>query len=379
MRENGVIRGCLDTIANSCARGWAFETGTNNPVKVFVYAGEELIAEGLADEYRPDIVKKGMHSTGNCKFTINLPQESYDQEQPIRVLAGTQKTELRNSPMSLKAKVESPVVLDPTHTKVLVIGRAKSGTSILTYKIADALPDKEIFFEPEGRNGLINLELHKKIAKSPNVVTKCIFFSKTPNKLKEISRFYNKKIWIVRDPRDTLISSFLYLWNKGHNPNKAKFEKAFDLVLKKEKSPTKVSFSEILHGVISLPNFADEYNAIINQVKGLDEENWLVFKYEDLVDSQFDKLNDYLGFKVSEETDLPNRFNRVVRSKKYGNWRNWYTRDDLQQFKKLFNDQLDYLGYDSKDWKLNKKKVLPPEQGSEYMEKLFTGSFKRKK
>ena len=123
--------------------------------------------------------------------------------------------------------------------KVLIYGLPKSGTTILTYRIAEALGAKtQIIFEPKERK--------EKVEKSKKIVTKCVY--KKHNSLDLIPKIYDdytKKIWIARDPRDIIISDFLYKWYKGHSPNKYYFDKALNKVKQKESNPLSVSFHSL--------------------------------------------------------------------------------------------------------------------------------------
>ncbi len=102
--------------------------------------------------------------------------------------------------------------------------------------------------------------------------------------------------------------------------------------------------------------------------------DWLIYKYEDLVDDNFVTLNKYLDTKIDSKIEVPKELNRLTRSKAYGNWRDWFTQEDVEFYKPLYDDYIQLMNYDTNDWKLNENPVLPPELGSEYMEKLFYGN-----
>lgn len=262
--------------------------------------------------------------------------------------------------------------------KVLIYGLPKSGTTILTYKIASALgKSTQVIFEPKHRN--------RDEEKSGNIVTKCLFGLNpdthvTPDSIKEYED-YDKKIWIARDPRDVAISNFLYQWYRGHKPIEDSFENALKKVKDKEADPTSVKFYSLdrlkIYGkVFSTEELIDHHTAINNSICDMLKSagnDWMIFKYENLIDEEFSELNTYLGFKIDSNAEVPDRFMRVRRSKLYDNWRDWFTPEDVEFYKPLYQEYMELMKYDSTDWELSKDPVLSPELGSEYIVKLFYG------
>ncbi|MEQ9618060.1 MAG: hypothetical protein RIG61_02675 [Deltaproteobacteria bacterium] len=273
--------------------------------------------------------------------------------------------------------------------KVLIYGIPKTGTTILTYKISSALGEStQVIFEPKVRD--------KSIEKPGNIVTKCLFgfdpseWYTTPETIEDYYN-YEKKIWITRDPRDVIISSFLYQWFKGHDPQKESFKNALEAVKMKEENPNSIPFSVLdrikINGMTlntdELKNYHTKMNSdmfnLINKItryrfiSKILKRDWFIFKYEDLIDNKIEKLNEYLGFSIDDEADIPKKFGRVKRSKAYGNWRDWFTPEDVEFYKPLYHEYMQLVNYDTNDWRLNDNPVLSPELGSKYMEKLFYG------
>ena len=75
--------------------------------------------------------------------------------------------------------------------------------------------------------------------------------------------------------------------------------------------------------------------------------------------------------KIDNDVEVPSKVERVVRTKSYGHWRDWFTEEDVEIYKPLFKDYIEMMGYDMNDWKLNKNPSLSPDLGSEYMQKIF--------
>jgi len=381
------IIGHLDVVRKEIISGWAVSRENNTPLLIKLLINDQLATITTANKFRQDLLDSSIHPTGKCSYAINsvpLPDTAV-----IRVIANDingKETELVNSPWyycdeKFLSEKSAELLINPKYkqgNKVLIVGLPKSGTSILTYSIANALENKTINFEPGTKAGLKDILLHENLSTEENVVTKCTVQTIDNLQLDTISLYYNKHIWIIRDFRDHIISEFFYSWYKDFNPNPDSFEKALKLVKEKEANPNSVPFYKIYmtrHEYGSKENLQEmlktKSSRITGFIKNLDSK-WFLLKYEDLMDKKIHNLNQYLKFAVKTDTSVPSEYNRVVRSKKYGNWRNWFTEEDIQFFKPIFTDILNGLGYESTDWALNKDQILPPELGSSYMEKLFT-------
>jgi hypothetical protein len=99
-----------------------------------------------------------------------------------------------------------------------------------------------------------------------------------------------------------------------------------------------------------------------------------VLKYEDFIDKRLDGLSTYLGIKLDGDTEVAAQHQRVVRTRAYGNWRRWFTEQDVEFFKPIIADFLRTMGYNSDDWRLEKVTQLASSEGSDYMKKLNTRS-----
>jgi hypothetical protein len=362
------VRGNVGKIRRGKLSGWAMNVDTNEPVDLQLIINGVVIQEMRAIKFRKDVLDKGLHSTGKCGFEFDLG----------KVLPDQCEIEVRPNNQSIVLNNQIQVVNKNLKNKILVLGLAKSGTSILTYKIANALENSKVYFEPNGHDGIKNLAFHLGIFKKEeavNIITKLIYHpGKVSGKdLRNLSNLYSKKVWIIRDPRDTILSSFFYRWNRSHNMKKKDFDEALRRTILKEKAPAQVSFSELIEGFINIEHYiARAYGNLVQSINNL-PLTWEIVKYEDLVDNKLDQLNDYLNFKIDKDANVPEKLNRVVRSKQYGNWREWFTIEDVQKFKPLFNPILDALGYDTADWGIKQIDTLDSKKGSEYMSKIYKG------
>jgi hypothetical protein len=261
--------------------------------------------------------------------------------------------------------------------KIFILGTGKSGTTALLYKVAGGLPNCHAF--SGGKPG-------KYVGNYDNVVYKHTYDERKGKNFELYSdhladEHYDRKIWMARDPRDAAVSRMLYRWHRGYLGHKKQFDAHFELVLKKEQDPKSVSFHEICFytGYNVCPRSADkvvEEERVRNQnmaefVKQLSDD-WFIFRYEDMVDKNFDALNDYLGFETKANAEVPSGSGKekVVRKKAYGDWRHWFTAKDVTLLKPAYTSYMEAVGYDCDDWDLDPEPLIEPQFSSEYMRSL---------
>ena len=261
--------------------------------------------------------------------------------------------------------------------KVMILGLGKSGTTAMVFKVAGGLPNCQAF--SGGKPG-------KYIGDYENAVYKHTY---EPRKGKDFELYqkhlsrehYDRKIWMARDPRDAAVSKMLYRWHKGIGGRKDQFQSHLELVLRKERDPRSVPFIEILKHtghkgrVTSSEDILEEerarYQDMGNFVKDLGDD-WFLFTYENMVANKCDALNQYLGFEVQVDAEVPKSTGKakVVRKKATGDWRHWFTEQDVELFKPAYLPYMETIGYDCQDWALDPNPVIEPEYSSQYMQRL---------
>jgi hypothetical protein len=261
--------------------------------------------------------------------------------------------------------------------KVFILGVGKSGTTALTYKIADGLPNCEAF--SGGQPGKYIGDYENAVYKHTYEERKGKSFEVYNKHLQEQS--YDRYIWIARDPRDSAVSRMLYRWHRGYRGNKAQFQAHLDLVLKKEQDPGSIPFYEICRHTghhdwpISKEEVVEEERIRCERmaafVKNLGNE-WFIFKFEDMVANQYSALNEYLGFEAGADTEVPVSTGKakVIRKKASGDWRHWFTAEDIDLYKPAYTPYLEAIGYDCNNWELSPNPVIEPEFSSVYMQNL---------
>ncbi len=261
--------------------------------------------------------------------------------------------------------------------KIVIFGVGKSGTTAILCKVAGGLPNCHAF--SGGHPG-------KHLGDYENAVYKHTYEErkgKTFDRYREHfqKEAYDRKIWIARDPRDSAVSRMLYRWHKGYRGKKKQYQAHLNLVLKKEKDPGSVPFHEICRYAShnSWPITTEEVvneerircEKMHNFVKRLGDE-WFLFEYEDMVNGNFEALNTYLGFPVQTDAEVPKSTGKakVIRKKSIGDWRHWFTEEDVEVFKPSFLPYMQLIGYDCDDWQLSTDPVIEPEYSSEYIKRL---------
>ncbi len=261
--------------------------------------------------------------------------------------------------------------------KVLILGLGKSGTTALLYKLASGLPDCEAF--SGGRPGKYIGDYQNAVYKHTYEERKGKDFDLYRDHLE--NEHYDRKIWIARDPRDAAVSRMLYRWNRGCVGRKRQFREHLELVKKKEADPLSVPFSELCRytGHEEWPRDVqpvvdeerDRYRQMCDFVGSLGSD-WFLFTYEDMVNRNFTALNRYLGFEVQADTEVPESTGKakVVRKKASGDWRHWFTEEDISLFRSAYLPYMERVGYDCNDWMLSPDPVIEPEYASVYMQNL---------
>ncbi len=261
--------------------------------------------------------------------------------------------------------------------KVLILGTGKTGTTVMVYKVAGGLPNCHMF--SGGHPGKYVGDYENAVYKHTYEERKGKSFDVFQEHLDK--EHYDRKIWMARDPRDAAVSRMLYRWHKGFMGKKKQYEAHLDLVLKKEKDPKSIPFTEICRytGFGDWPRTIGQvveeekhrYQQMVKFVKSLGTD-WFLFTFEDIVANNFNALNSYLGFEVQADATVPSTSGRakVIRKRATGDWRDWFTEEDVELFKPAFIPYMELIGYDKDDWALTPDPIIEPEFSSIYMQRL---------
>jgi hypothetical protein len=249
--------------------------------------------------------------------------------------------------------------------KILVCGLPKSGTTALTYQIKNSISsDYRLLFEPQ------KYEEQKDV----NLICKIIFSPFRQDFVHYLDfKNFDKKIQLIRDPRDIIVSSLLYFgaWFELSKLNQNELNTILELIKEKESNPQSISILELFTRfkikdfLVNLPHYlsiSSQMNLIYNDLN--------ILKYEDFIIKKTENLETYLDTKLNKDCSVDKRYSRVIRTKNSGNWRQWFTQEDINYFKPLLNDYLSKFDYSNTDWELNNQ-TIPSEFASDYIVRVI--------
>jgi len=263
-------------------------------------------------------------------------------------------------------------------TKILILAQPKSGTTILFQILKESLPGDTVgIFEPPTCQPADVANLAEK-----NVVAKVLFqpMRGYAHYGPEACAFYDKRVFIHRDPRDMLLSYLLYVsYNLSTTSDFLAFAQLASTLRAKEESPQSISMLELfklqqrLAGMrLSALRLVETYLQGLRfavQVSRRHGPGLFRVKYEDIVDRKFNALEQYLGFPLAAVSEVAPQHARVARSKGYGEWRNWFLPADVDYFRPRFAEFMEEFAY-ADEWSLAEQPAILAKNASGYLRRL---------
>ncbi len=271
---------------------------------------------------------------------------------------------------------------------VLVLGRAKTGTTFIAKSIEAACPATPARFimEPEMQR---DINRAAKASNSSTLIMKVLFdhWDKQLDALNELAAeqappIFHARIAIVRDPRDEVISRLMYrpfnLLLSGRA--RPKDVERWANILEQREQNHAITFLDVQKAFTTLfPNTrdpADEIRNIASLCMGYADylkQNQRIFttlRYEDAVANDFSAIEPALGWKVSKTRNL-GRFGYTKRSGAATNWAKWFHPSDLEAIKDLMEQPCAELGYSDWTTPADIDRTIEPEHHSEYARGLL--------
>ena len=247
--------------------------------------------------------------------------------------------------------------------KILIAGQGKSGTTALYCALQQTLPPTyTCLFEP--------------LSYIPAAGERCELAKVQINESAKIDDFeaFDKKILIVRDPRDNLVSRLLYaIYNEEFVKDDNKVRFFVERLEQKRRDPSSVPMLELLQvlGDLSGKDLLGLF--ILRHQLGLNfdplRRGYFTYKYEDFIAGQYSALEEYLGFNLCFNGDVGAAYTRVARTKGSGDWRNWFTERDVEYFSPIYHEYLVKYEYDLA-WTLPPEPKILPAHSTEYVMRL---------
>lgn len=252
--------------------------------------------------------------------------------------------------------------------KVCIAGLAKSGTSALYTAVKTQMPpETRCVFEPNS-----SAELNYVTNGDEDGLAKIMFTSLSSRKYN--SNAFDKNLFIVRDPRDIVVSSLLYRFNRlSLINNEERFNRLLQLFKEKEENPSAHSLVHILNRFEK--NGAKKYRSSVSRnyrrfLTYIDDiPNHYILKYEDFVVNNTREASEYLELKIERPERLGRWIDKISRKGTSGDWKHWFQEDDTDFFADQLNPILKQMEYDLA-WKLACPQIINHEHCSGYILRL---------
>ena len=247
--------------------------------------------------------------------------------------------------------------------RILIVAPSKSGSSAVFDAIKQSLPAEH--------RGAYIFERGNVPAEGPVLFKFIIGYSDEVLPDYKPSTF-DKKLYLVRDPRDMMVSRLLYTpYNCAVTSDMPAF---FNRLLAKEQDPAAVSMLDLFEP-LRWENDAPVLDWAMNMMyKWLtyDQSGHFRVRYEDFVAGFNLGLEKYLGFPLRFNGYVDGSWQRVERRIIPGDWRNWFTPKDVEFFSRQpeFTVPLADFGYDT-NWHTAAEPRIPPKHSSEYVKGIL--------
>lgn len=262
---------------------------------------------------------------------------------------------------------------------VLVVGRAKTGTTIISKTIQHSMPDAKYRLEPKDVTFFQNPEM---VTSQEPIVVKILYehWDGRPNLRwailrNELPLTFERIVLIKRDPRDEIISRLFYstyafFRRNGYDAHIATVWR--DFVRQKEETPEAVSFRDMIEKWKSLTGVdvlqairgAQRYARFLSEMP----DTAFILRYEDFIAGDLTRLEQYLGLSLTDKRDV-GVVQRTSRSNASNNWKRMFLPSDIPYLRERLDKVMHLLGYE--DWTLDETPRLDPSHGSLYLDRII--------
>ena len=85
-------------------------------------------------------------------------------------------------------------------------------------------------------------------------------------------------------------------------------------------------------------------------------------------------VDESMRFQFSSQRD--EMFSDVPRTKKSGDWKNWFLQEDIDFFRPLFAEYMKRYGY-PEDWAISDEPLIYPENGSRFVKSALNKFYEK--
>jgi len=266
---------------------------------------------------------------------------------------------------------------------ILVFGQGKMGTTVIAKTIQHSLPGSRFLMEPKSEEALSGRDGQDHVVKILQGYWQENLPGLTRVLRNESTMRFDRIVKMIRDPRDQAISLLLYqffgLARSGRASDK-QLQELIEIVQAKERSPSSLSFTAFCAELNRLFEWSDftsiwlmrESGRVANRayweyLHAEGGEGYLA-RYEEFVRGELRELESYLGLKLSPNRDV-GEFSRTRRSASWGNWREFFTAEDVAVLRPVIGATIKEMGYP--DWELKPVERLNPKHFSGYLVRLI--------
>lgn len=239
--------------------------------------------------------------------------------------------------------------------RFLIIGMAKSGTTIISKTVQNTLGIPHYHLEPK------TIAFFEELGSQEKDAVVKLIFDHWKSRLRllnaivhdELGTRFANNIFICRDPRAALVSRLHYVAFPFFSQATAAAEtKALwlDVFRRKEDDPDRLSLREMIEtmkerfGVDVSRDVGQTSEVYANYLSHLPESRKLLIKYEDFVAGRLDQLSGKALFTGLR--DVGHDLRRTRRSGGIEDWKSFLVESDLDWLNKLFRVSLDAFGYE---------------------------------
>ncbi len=257
---------------------------------------------------------------------------------------------------------------------ILVVGKAKTGTTFLSKSIQHSLLDANYFLEPKTVD-FFEVDL---AAYCGNNVVKIIFEhwsgrGRLRNALihNELNTKFDRVVATQRDLRDEIISRLLYFvvpLNERGKLQERDVKRWIEVLQRKEQAPLEMSFGELVGQFDEI--FGTNFDRHIQQLVTQDEDYRMFLSrspkrifvqcYEQLLAGEIASLSEHLGFEVRLDGGVGS-LEKTRRSQAHNNWKHLFLKEDVARFREVLPDY--------EDWELAEAS-LDPDHYSGYVSRV---------
>lgn len=267
--------------------------------------------------------------------------------------------------------------MNTTKARIAIFGQYKTGTTGLYSKILHSLPPGvplRTLFEPSAfvaePADAARVLLAKVILRIPEGHDDVDYAS---------FGGFTRRIRLVRDPRDWLVSGILFViqQNRSVYADHRVLEHVLGLLAAKESDPREISLVHLLTEILAAGPDASFERTVAWMRRQFD---WLIdhdealgsvheTRYEDFVADRLAALEDYLGIPLTGSAVPDAAYDHVPRTLAAGNWRHWFTGEDVRFFRPIFQRYMRHYRYPD-DWTLAPTPTISPEHATQYVRRV---------